>query len=147
MSASTSPSSVTQGLGEAFLRDLMGRDTGAALARLHDHVQWVVPGDPQFGGGVHQGREKVLRFFALVGALFPSGLRIAELEEWPSEGGFVIEATLEGETAAGVDYRNDYAFVIEMDGPIVMRVREYTDTSHAERLLRTGSGRCAPGPS
>ena len=141
MSASATSSSLSQGDAAEFLTDLLGRDIRAAVSRLHDDVEWAVPGVPELGGGVHKGREAVLRFLALVGELFPKGLRITEVREWKSSGGSVIEAVLEGATASGAAYRNRYAFMIEMEGQTVRRVREYTDTSHAEKLLKTHSTR------
>lgn len=135
MSTSTTSTAVEEDAVAGFLTDLLGRNPRAAIARLHDDIEWSVPSDPAFGGGVYRGRDAVLDFFALVGRLSPSGLRIAELREWQSSGGSVIEAVLEGRTASRTAYRNRYAFVIEMEDGTVRRVREYTDTSHAERLL------------
>lgn len=122
--------------GAEYLRDLFGRDPGAALSLLDGDVEWIVPGDPAFGGGVHTGRDAVVRFFALVLELFPNGLVIEELREWPGAEGCVVEMILAGSTAAGRSYRNNYAFVIEVREGRVRRVREYADTSYAESVLR-----------
>ena len=65
--------------GAGYLRDLFGRDPGGALALLRDDISWIVPGDPTFGGGTHQGREAVMRFFGAVLELFPDGLAIEEM--------------------------------------------------------------------
>ena len=75
-------------------------------------------------------------FFALVIKLFPEGLAIEEMREWPGAKGSVVEAVLSGTTAGGHEYRNAYAFVIETGGGCVRRVREYADTSYAEAVLR-----------
>lgn len=139
MSASTTSSSLSSVDGARFLADLLGRDPTAAMSRLHDDIEWIVPGSPEFGGGVHQGRKAVLRFFALVGKLFPAGLRIAELREWKSPTASAVEATLEGTTANGATYRNKYVFVIDFNDRDVRRVSEYTDTVHAEAVLRAES--------
>ncbi len=122
-----------------YLRDLFGGNVAAALALLDDDVEWIVPGDAAFGGGVHEGREAVLRFFALVLELFPEGLAIEQLREWPGAEGGVVETVLSGRTAAGRSYRNAYAFVVETREGRVRRIREYADTSYAESVLRADS--------
>ncbi len=122
--------------GSAFLLDLLGRDLPAALSLLHEQVEWAVPGDPRFGGGVHRGRDAVLEFLASVQDLFPAGLRVDSQREWPGPDGCVVEVVLIGDASTGKAYRNHYAFVFEEEGGQVRRVREYTDTSHAEAILR-----------
>ena len=135
-----SPAAAAPGMtgfsGSRFLLDLLGRDPPAALARLHEQVEWTVPGDPRFGGGVHRGRDAVLEFFASVQDLFPAGLRVDAHREWPGPNGCVVEAVLVGEASTGKAYRNRYAFVFEEDGGQVRRVREYTDTAYAEAILQ-----------
>ncbi len=122
--------------GADYLRDLFGLNPGDALSLLDGDVEWIVPGDAAFGGGAHRGREAVVSFFALVLELFPGGLLIDELREWPGAKGCVVEAVLSGSTAAGRYYCNAYAFVIETRDGLVWRVREYADTSYAEAILR-----------
>lgn len=124
--------------GAEYLHDLFGRDPGAALALLHDDIRWIVPGDPAFGGGTHEGREAVVEFFGAVLELFPEGLAIEEMREWPGAQGAVVEAVLAGTTATGHAYRNFYAFVIERVQGRVRHVREYADTSYAEEVLKRG---------
>ena len=124
--------------GAGYLRDLFGRDPGGALALLRDDISWIVPGDPAFGGGTHQGREAVMRFLGAVLELFPDGLAIEEMREWPGAQGAVVEAVLTGTTAAGHAYRNSYVFVIEIVEGGVQKVREYADTSYAEDVLNRG---------
>ncbi len=126
--------------GAAYLRDLFGRDPGGALALLADDVCWIVPGDPAFGGGRHDGREAVVAFFGRVLELFPEGLAIEWMRQWHGAAGCLVEATLCGETAAGHAYRNDYVFTLETQGGLVQTVREYADTSYAESILNKGSG-------
>ena len=121
--------------GADYLRDLFGRNPGAALLLLDRDIEWIVPGASAFGGGTHRGREAVLAFFALVLELFPEGLRIEEIREWPGVDCCVVEAVLSGSTAAGAYYRNAYAFVLETREGRVCRIREYTDTSYAESVL------------
>ncbi len=140
MSETTPPvSDAAPWSGSGFLRDLFGRDPGAAFGRLDEQVEWIVPGDPVFGGGAHRGKEAVSRFFALVLELFPMGLAIEQMREWPGAAGSVVEVVLSGATAEGHEYRNAYAFVIETHAGRVSRVREYADTSYAEAVLRRGA--------
>ena len=125
--------------GAEYLRDLFGRDPGGALALLDDDVSWIVPGGPAFGGGTHEGRDAVVKFFGTVLELFPEGLAIEEMCEWPGRDGAVVEAILTGTTARGHAYRNFYAFVIHTAGGRVKKVREYADTSYAEGILNRGA--------
>ena len=125
--------------GAEYLRDLFGRDTGGALSLLHDDITWIVPGDPAFGGGTHKGQQAVVKFFGTVLALFPEGLAIEEMREWPGAEGAVVEAILTGTTATGHAYRNFYAFVVEFLDGRVHAVREYADTSYAEDILNRGA--------
>lgn len=121
--------------GGEFLRGLIERGDAAALAPLDREAELVVPGDPRFGGGIHRGWEGLLRFFRLVGQLFPQGLRVDIGREWRSDDGIAVEARLSGATASGGAYRNDYVFVMDVVDGRVKRITEYTDTSLAERLL------------
>jgi hypothetical protein len=121
--------------GRAFIEDLIERDTAAALERCADDVEWVVPGDPRFGGGTHRGKERILAFLGRVIEFFPCGLRVETLADWPGPAGAVVEATLVGETARGLPYRNRYAFVLAVHDGRVAAIREYTDTAYAESLL------------
>lgn len=119
----------------AFLVNLIEGDATYSLGLLDEGVEWVVPGDAQFGGGLHRGRDEVLSFFTRVQELFPAGLRVDAIREWPSRNGSVVEATLSGATASGRPYENRYAFVIEVRAGKVIAVREYADTGHAESIL------------
>ena len=132
----SSPSESASWSGESYLRDMFGDDPSGAFAQLRDDVEWIVPGDPAFGGGTHEGLEAVGAFAALVMRLFPEGLAIEKLREWPGENGAVLEVILFGTTAAGHEYRNAYAFVVERKNDRVHRIQEYADTSYAEEILR-----------
>lgn len=121
--------------GRAFLENLIEGDATCSLGLLDDDVDWLVPGDARFGGGSHRGKQQVLRFFATVSELFPDGLKVHAVHEWPSLNGSVVEATLAGATASGRRYENRYAFVIEVRAGKVIAVREYTDTAYAESVL------------
>lgn len=124
--------------GRAFLENLIEGDVTYSLGLLDEGVEWVVPGDARFGGGSHRGTQQVLRFFARVSELFPDGLDVQAIREWPSSNGSVVEATLAGATASGRRYENRYAFVIEVRAGKVIAVREYADTAYAESVLGKG---------
>ena len=121
--------------GRAFIENLIGGNATYSLGLLDQGLEWVVPGDARFGGGTHRGRDEVLSFFRQVQKLFPAGLRVEAIREWPSRDGSVVEATLSGATASGRPYENRYVFVIEVSAEKVIAVREYTDTAHAEAIL------------
>lgn len=121
--------------GRAFIENLIGGNATYSLGLLDQGLEWVVPGDARFGGGTHRGRDEVFSFFREVQKLFPAGLRVEAIREWPSRDGSVVEATLSGATASGRPYENRYAFVIEVRAEKVIAVREYTDTAHAEAIL------------
>ncbi|CAG0993100.1 hypothetical protein MYXO_02517 [Myxococcaceae bacterium] len=122
--------------GRHFLEVLTGPEPGAAVRDLADEVVWHVPGVPEFGGGTHRGRAAVVEFLARVSRLFPSGLTMCDAKEWSIAGGCVVECLLAGVTASGLEYRNRYAFVFEHHGDGIVAIREYADTSLAERILR-----------
>ena len=119
----------------AFIEDLVERDTAAALSRCTDELTWVVPGTPRYGGGTHRGKNQVLAFLNRVIELFPRGLCVEALVAWPGPAGAVVEATLVGDTARGLRYRNRYAFVLAVHDGCVVEIREYTDTAYAEAVL------------
>lgn len=121
--------------GVEFLRGLIERGDPDALHLLREDAEWIVPGDARYGGGTHRGWPELVGFFRLVGDLFPDGLRFDPGREWQNEESIVVEATLDGTTAAKRPYRNDYLFVLELDGSKVKRITEYTDTSRAEQIL------------
>ncbi len=121
--------------GVDFLADLFGRDVESALEVFDDDVEWIVPGDPRYGGGAHRGRPAVVEFFARVLGLFPDGLAVERSREWRGVGGVAVEAVLAGQAANARPYRNNYVFVFDVDGAKVRRVREYCDTSYAEAVL------------
>ena len=130
--------------GIEFLADLFGRDIDGALAQLDESVEWTVPGDPRYGGGVHRGRDAVVAFFATVLELFPAGLAIEDAREWQNAEGAAVEAVLSGRAANALPYRNHYVFVFDVfsgtgaeaaTGAIIRRVREHCDTSYAQALL------------
>ncbi|MER5389020.1 hypothetical protein [Saccharopolyspora sp. NPDC002686] len=53
----------------------------------------------------------------------------------------VVEAAVAATLANGDPYDNDYCFVVELRGGLVRRVREYTDTARAHRMIFGGVAR------
>jgi len=123
--------------GRRFLEALTGPEPGDALADLADEIVWCVPGAPELGGGTHRGLAAVSGFLGRVSGLFPHGLEMVDATEQAYSNGCLVECLLEGKTHSGAEYRNRYAFVFEYESDRIVAIREYTDTGHAERVLRT----------
>ncbi|MFK8845152.1 nuclear transport factor 2 family protein [Streptomyces sp. Ac-502] len=57
-----------------------------------------------------------------------------------------VEATMTATLANGNHYGNDYCFVLELQGELIHRVREYTDTARGHRMA-FGEVRQQPSPA
>lgn len=126
---------------EGFLDDLNGRDTAAALAMLADDVEWHVPGDPAFGGGVYRGLSGLEDFTKVVEDLFPEGLERVWTRVWHADHGAIMEATLDGKAVTGKIYHNNYAFVFVLnDEGKIREVREYQDIEPLRQALEGWQG-------
>ena len=107
------------------------------LACLSPDVTWRIPGDWPGISGV-KDRAGVERFVHRgMPAGFPEGLEI-ELHAVHCAGGVaVVEFTGRARTSRGRSYENEYCFVLEFRDGMVLRIREYMDTSYADSVLHT----------
>lgn len=103
---------------------------------LADDVTWWAPPSSELGG-LHAGKDAVLRLMASGTGLFDLGHpmetvieRIIAEEDWVS-----VQMTLEARTARGDDYRNHYHFAFRVADGRICEVREHLDTLYAQQKL------------
>lgn len=106
---------------------------------LHEDATWTVMADGIPGSGTHAGREAIVDdFLAPVRGLFEPGDPKVEIDNLLVDGSFVaVEARGLGRFVDGREYRNRYAFVVEVDGGLIRAIREYLDSYYVSTLLET----------
>jgi ketosteroid isomerase-like protein len=118
--------------------DLSEGDLEALRARLHPDATWevmrAVPGER-----LASGRDAIVdRFLAPVRARFAHGdPKITVHTVFASANLVAVESRADGTMLDGSEYHNRYAWILEFDGALVLRVREYMDTAYARASYRT----------
>jgi ketosteroid isomerase-like protein len=120
-----------------FFAALSDDDLEAMRAMLHPEATWevmrAVPGER-----LTVGRDAIIDdFLRPVRARFATGDPKVTVHTLFASGDRVAAEThADGTMRDGSDYHNRYAWVIELDGPLVRSVHEYMDTAYAR--ARTG---------
>lgn len=123
------------------LRALDGLARGDAQvfgATLADDVRWEMVGQHYLPGGTtYVGKEAVMRdLVGIVGDIYDVSTFDQTMRHVVAEGPIVFaEFALSATTAKGRQYDNSYVFVFEIGDGLVRKVRDYTDTLYAKRVL------------
>lgn len=104
------------------------------LDGLAADVEWSVPGDWPGVSGV-KDKEAIAAFLPGLRASFPQGFRSEIVRATADDDSAVVEIQGFARTARGADYENRYCFALDFEGDAVRRIREYTDTLYADRVL------------
>jgi ketosteroid isomerase-like protein len=105
------------------------RDLDAFLEILDEDATFEFPGTSLLAG-THAGKKGIRRFLRRMTIAVPD-LRFAIRHSLASGHMVVLEWTNKGTTMKGEPYENKGVTVIEFDGDLVIRLRDYLDT---ERL-------------
>jgi hypothetical protein len=126
-------------LVRSFFETLSAGDLEGVRALLHEDATWTVMADGIPGAGRHEGRDAIVDgFLAPVRGLFEPGDPKVVIDTLVADGPLVaVEARGQGRFVDGREYRNRYAFVLELDAGRVRALREYMDSAYVSRLLAT----------
>ena len=120
-----------------FFATLSTGELEALRPLLHEDASWEATARSIPGAGITSGRDKIIdEFLAPVRGLFEPGdpkvnvLRIFSKERWVA-----AETEGVGMLANGKEYRNRYAWIIEIRDDRIYALREYMDSAYVlERL-------------
>jgi ketosteroid isomerase-like protein len=108
-------------------------DIDAQAALMADDVQYWVPQSATQVGGLPRplvGKEAVLGLLANAKAYF-SETNIT-IDQIVAEGDYVaVHSHMEGRTASGNDYLNQYHWLFRLDGGRIAEIWEHLDTAYA----------------
>jgi ketosteroid isomerase-like protein len=120
------------------LIDALSRADADAIAELYaeDFTLWTA-GSLPFSGT--KTRDVALAGVPQVLGMFPQGLEF-EIVAMTAEGERVaIEAISRGKHASGLDYANQYHFLMRARDGKVVEFKEYMDTEHAREVFFEGA--------
>ncbi len=119
------------------LIEALSRADADTIARLYDQdfTLWTA-GSLPFSGT--KNRDVAVAGIPQVLGMFPQGLEF-EIVAMTAEGERVaIEATSRGKHVSGLDYANQYHFLMRAQNGKVVEFREYMDTEHAREVFFGG---------
>ena len=109
------------------------QDAGAQSALMTDDVRWWVPQSAVEVGGIARplaGKEAVFGLIGNSGAFFSE--MHWTIDQVVAEGDHVaVHAHMEGRTAIGKDYLNQYHWLFRLEGGRIAEVWEHVDTAYA----------------
>ena len=121
----------------SFFSTLSSGDLDALGLFFDDRSTWTICARDIPGAGTHTGRHAIIEdFLRPVRGLFEPGQPTVDVTRVIGDGPVVaVEATGRGRLLNGNEYDNRYAYVIELDGPVVRALSEYMDTHHAASVI------------
>ena len=100
-----------------------------------DEIRWSVPEGSALGG-VHAGRDAVLKLLDAAFTLYDGPTMKVEHEVLFGEGEWVcVLLHMDAKTAKGRDWSSDYAFVFRVVGEKILEVREFPDTKRLAEIV------------
>jgi len=121
----------------AFVDAINAGDVPAALALVDEAATWWLPPALPIAGGLHRGRDAILRdFMAPVGMLFAEGKPAIELlGTTVEEERVAVEWIARATSHAGALYENHYHVLFEVRDGRIRAVREYMDALTVQRAF------------
>jgi ketosteroid isomerase-like protein len=115
-------------------------DTDAQAALMTDDVRYWVPQSATTVGGLARplvGKEAVLGLLGNAKAFF-SETHIT-IDQMVGEGDYVaVHSHMQGRTASGNDYLNQYHWLFRLDGGRIAEIWEHLDTAYAFARMAPG---------
>ncbi len=112
----------------AFMDELKDGDMDKALESVDEAATWRIPGDPKYGGAVHEGHDGFRKFAELANYFLPEGTERLWSRVSHAPGMTFLEQKIRAKTLIDTVYENEYVFVFRhgADGKLV-EVKEYQD--------------------
>ena len=126
-------------LVRTFLAKLSDGDLEAMRTLLHPDATWevmrAVPGQR-----LASGRDVIIDDFLppVRGRFVPGDPKVTVHTVFGSGNLVAVESQADGTMLDGSEYHNRYAWMIELEGSLLLRVREYMDTAYARASYRPG---------
>ena len=121
---------------ERAFEAMANADPALFIDAMAEDVVWIVTGQSQwsrrFEGKAALQNDLVRPLFALFATPYRN---LAERIIADDEGNVAVLAKGEVRTKTGMDYNNDYCFVLRMENGKIVEVREYMDSALAESVL------------
>src|ERR1019366_2822237 len=126
-----------QSLVKAFFETLSTGNLERLRPLLHDQETWTVMAKEMPGAGEKKWRDVIIEeFLGPVRGLFEDGVPKVKIDRMICQGSFVAAETRGlGRLKNGKEYRNAYAFVIEIKGEKVFSLHEYMDSYYVSTLV------------
>ena len=111
-----------------FMDELKDGDIEKALEQVDDNATWRIPGDPKYGGAVHEGLAGFRKFAELANYFLPQGVERLWSRVSHAPGITFLEQKIRARTLIDTVYENEYVFVFShgKDGKLI-EVKEYQD--------------------
>lgn len=111
-----------------FMDELKDGDIEKALEQVDDNATWRIPGDPKYGGAVHEGLAGFRKFAELANYFLPHGVERLWSRVSHAPGITFLEQKIRARTLIDTVYENEYVFVFSHgeDGKLI-EVKEYQD--------------------
>lgn len=121
---------------EAYLDALVAGDVDRIAASFAADATWTLHGTLPLAGTRH-GRQAIMEFLLGAGSLFRPGTQDFTFGDITAEEDrAVLEWSVRGvSSATGRAYDNDYCGVFVIRDGLIVAVREYLDTQHADETL------------
>ena len=122
-------------LAARFFAAFSTGDVPAILALMHDDATWWVSGNVKGFSGTYD-KATLGQLLAGVKDVYRQGaLRIRPLSMIAENGKVAVEAESYAELKNGRIYNSSYHFLVETRDGLILRVREYMDTLHAQQVF------------
>lgn len=124
-------------LVRSFFRKLSAGDLKGVRSLLHEEASWEVTAGSIPGAGTHKGRDAIIdKFLAPIRGLFQPGDPKLEVNNIFAKGALVAAETRgSGRLKNGKEYRNVYAWIMEIKDGKIYAIREYMDSHHIVTVL------------
>jgi uncharacterized protein len=126
-----------EALVRTFFETLSTGDLEKLRPLLHERASWKVMANGIPGAGETKGRDVIIdEFLGPVRGLFEDGDPKVKIDRLVCQGSFVAAETRGlGQLKNGKEYRNSYAFVIEIKDDTVFSLHEYMDSYYVSTLV------------
>ena len=117
---------------DRFFPAMFANDAETLAELFAEDIAWQLPPSIAERFGEVRGRQSVLDFLTGAGGTFfePGSFRLETHMKIVEGDSAAVIAQMEGRTASGKPYRNEYAFSFRFQEEHICEVRELLDTAH-----------------